>query len=50
MPCCLWQWNDAFDMAGDGMVDTCCVANGRIKAQIVTKPSANAAVKMHLLA
>src|ERR1700733_648626 len=48
MPCCLWQWNNGFDIAGDGVVDSCRAAtNGRINAQNVTRPSAIVEAKMN---
>jgi hypothetical protein len=40
-----WR-NKACAMAGDELVDTCCVASGTIAAESATRASANAAVKM----
>jgi hypothetical protein len=44
MPCRVRQRNKAFTIAGDELVDTCCVASGAFAALSATSSSANAAV------
>jgi hypothetical protein len=46
MPCRVRQRNKAFTIAGDELVDTCCVARGSCAALTAIRSSANAAVMM----
>jgi hypothetical protein len=46
MPRCVRQRNKACTMAGDELVDACCVAGGTIAAQSATRASTNAAVML----
>jgi hypothetical protein len=48
MPCCMWQRDNAFDMAGDVAVDTGRVAGGGVAAKSATEPRANAADMMNI--